>query len=199
MLCMVQPERWQTGDEASFEAMVRQHERLVFGTAYLMTGSKEEAEDVLQEVFASLWQARDKFDPSRAKLSTWLHRVTVNRCVDKYRKKRLAPLSLERAALESRSPGCEELPEDALDTKQRREKLIGAIDALDSKHRAVVVLRYFSEQPYSEIAEVLGIPLGTVKSRINQAVRLIRERLDVGDRREGVAGCTTAGTEIAKP
>ena len=153
IIYMADLEKWQTGDEAAFEVMVRQHERLVFGAAYLMTGSKEEAEDVLQEVFASLWQARGKFDPGRAKLGTWLYRVTVNRCVDKHRKKRPAPLSLETAALESRSPGREELPEGAVEMKLRREELVGAIGTLDSKHRAVVVLRYFNERSYGEIAK----------------------------------------------
>ncbi len=90
---------WQSGDTAAFEALFRQYERLVFKNAYLITGAKEEAEDVLQEVFVSVWRSRQTYDPAKGKLTTWLHRITVNKCLERRRKKNLAPVPLERLDL----------------------------------------------------------------------------------------------------
>ena len=76
-------ENWQHGDVNAFETLYRQYEKLVFRTAYLITGSKEAAEDALQEVFASVWKSRHTYDPNKGKLTTWLHRITVNQCSKK--------------------------------------------------------------------------------------------------------------------
>ena len=69
---------WQTDDISAFEAFFKQYQQLVFRTAYLMNGNKEEAEDILQDVFVTVWKSRHSFDPARGKLTTWLHRITVN-------------------------------------------------------------------------------------------------------------------------
>jgi len=172
-------EKWQSGDMVAFEALFRQHERLVFRTAYLITGDKEEAEDVLQEVFVSVWKSRHTFNPTRGKLTTWLHRITVNQCARKRRKKQLAFLSLEERRLDLPDTKRRELPEEVCVTKWEYERLMKALNSLGSKHRPVLVLRYFNDLSYDEIAQVLGIPLGTVKSRINQALRSLREQLAI--------------------
>jgi len=88
-------EKWQTGDMEAFEALFRQYEKLVFRTAYLITGSKEAAEDTLQEVFASVWTSRHTYDPNKGKLTTWLHRITVNQCSRGKARKVPAAVSLE--------------------------------------------------------------------------------------------------------
>ena len=79
-------EQWQCGDMAAFEALFWQNEKQVFRTAYLMSGSKQEAEDILQEVFLSVWRFRETFDPAKARLTTWLNRITVNECLNNHRK-----------------------------------------------------------------------------------------------------------------
>jgi len=71
-------EKWQSGDLAAFEGLFRQYQKLVFRTAYLITGSKEAAEDALQEVFVLVWRSRHTYDPNKGKLTTWLHRITGN-------------------------------------------------------------------------------------------------------------------------
>ena len=147
-----------------------------------MTGSKEEAEDILQEVFVSVWKSRHTFDPMKAKITTWLHRITVNRCAGKHRKKRLAFSSLEQRRFDVPDMNHQELPEEVLVSKWEYERLIKALDSLDRKHRPVLVLRYFNDLPYHEIAQIMGIPLGTVKSRINKALRTLREQLSVQQR-----------------
>jgi len=78
-------EKWQCGDMAAFEALYLQYESLVLKNAYLITGSKDDAEDVLQEVFLAVWRFRQTFDPAKAKFTTWLKRITVNKCSRKRR------------------------------------------------------------------------------------------------------------------
>ena len=172
-------ENWQSGDISAFEAIFQHYGGLVFKTAYLMTSSREEAEDILQEVFVSVWKSRHTFNPMKGKFTTWLHRITVNES-SKHRKKQPVLLSLD----EDRADGfhlqgteSSELPDQALVSKWKHERLVKVINSLDSKHRPVLVLRYFNELSYDEIARVLDIPLGTVKSRINQALKSLREQL----------------------
>ncbi|MDZ4230748.1 MAG: sigma-70 family RNA polymerase sigma factor, partial [Dehalococcoidales bacterium] len=160
----------------AFEALFRQYQQLVFKTAYLITGTREEAEDVLQEVFVSVWRSRHTFDPDKGKLTTWLHRITVNKCLERQRKKKLTSVSLERFDL----PEAEASAGVPVD-RAEQERLTAAMDVMDSKHRTVLVLRYFNELSYDEIAHTLGIPPGTVKSRINQALKLLRGQFDLQD------------------
>ena len=175
-------EKWQAGDISAFEALFQQYQRLVFKTAYLMSGNKEEAEDILQEVFISVWKSRHSFDPVKGKLTTWVHRITANQCVDRHRKKQSAFLSLEKAeedGLHLPERGSSESAEDSLISKWEYERLVNAMNSLDIKHRPVLVLRYFDDLSYSEIAQVLDISLGTVKSRINHALKFLREQLSI--------------------
>jgi RNA polymerase sigma-70 factor, ECF subfamily len=166
-----QMEKWQTGDIVAFESLFRQNERQVFRTAYLIVGSKEEAEDVLQEVFLSAWRSRETYDPAKAKLITWLHRITVNQCMNN-RRKDTANTDLEGLDFPESS---NRQPEKILVTKYEYEMLQNALAEMDKKHRAVIVLRYFNDLPYAEIAEILDIPLGTVKSRLNQALGCLKQ------------------------
>ena len=168
-------ENWQTGNLSAFEAMYRQYERLVFRNAYLITGTKEEAEDVLQEVFLSVWKSRHTFDPGKSKLTTWLHRITVNECFRKKHKQDPEQCSLDD--IDIASP--QDNQEDSFITKEEYGELMKAMNDLDHKHRAVLVLRYFNELSYDEIAQAMEIPLGTVKSRIFQALSTLRSRLQV--------------------
>ncbi|MDY6892213.1 MAG: sigma-70 family RNA polymerase sigma factor [Chloroflexota bacterium] len=173
-------EKWQSGDIDAFEALFQQYQGLVFRTAYLMTGDREEAEDVLQEVWLTVWRARHTFDPTKGKLTTWLHRITVNRCVCRQRKKKPSSLSLEKATENGFDlPGIQSelLTEDIVMSRLEYETMLRAINHLNGRHRPVLVLRYFNDLSYDEIAQVLDIPLGTVKSRINQAMNKLREQL----------------------
>ena len=164
-------EKWQTGDMAAFEAFFREYEKAVFRNAYLITGSREDADDVLQDVFTSVWKSRHTFDPAKGKVSTWLRRITVNECLRKRRKDRPAmirvdPEDIERTGQAPGNAGAEDF-----------EALREAMNTLDARQRAVLVLRYFNDLSYEEIAQSLGVPLGTVKSRINHAFRNLRDRL----------------------
>jgi len=162
-----------------FETVFRQYKDMVFKTAYLMLGNTLEAEDVLQEVFVKIHKSWDSFDPHKGKMYTWIHRITINQCISEHRRKRESSLSLER--LEDQgfelSKDCSDLPEERLMKQEESERMWQTMGALDEKRRAVLVLRYYDDLSYDEIARVLNIPLGTVKSRLNTAIRNFRKEL----------------------
>jgi RNA polymerase sigma factor (sigma-70 family) len=174
-------EKWQQGDVSAFETLYRQYEKLVYRTAYLITGDKEVANDALQEVFISVWKSRHTYDPNKGKLTTWLHRITVNECSRGRTRKASTTVSLEERGIDLPEMKHQSQPDEILVSKMEYEQLLKAMDALDTKHRSVLVLRYFNDLSYQEIAEALEIPLGTVKSRLNQSLRYLREQMKPGE------------------
>lgn len=172
-------ETLRAGDVSAFEAIFQDYRKMVFKTAYLMTGRKEEAEDILQEVFVSVWRSRSTFNPRKGKLSTWIYRITVNQCLSRRRRKKPTLLSLEDKGIDMPDSKLEGQPEEVLVTRLEYENLLKAMNALDGRHRSVLVLRYFNDLSYDEIAQVIGIPLGTVKSRINQALKSLRAQMSI--------------------
>lgn len=174
-------ERWQSGDVNAFEALFRQYQKLVFRTAYLITGDGETAKDVMQEVFVSVWKSRHTFNPEKGKFTTWLHRITVNKCSRKRRKKQPPFLSLEAAEGKGFEPGSDDIPRELMISREEYAGLMKALAALDTKHRSVVVLRYFNEFSCEEIAQIADIPLGTVKSRLHYALKSLRQELSAGE------------------
>lgn len=176
------PNGWQAGDKEAFEWLYQQHHGLVLKTAYLITANREEAEDVLQEVFVSVWKSRDTFDPSKSKFTTWLHRITINQCAKTHRRKQPAIQSLDKVQEQGSfmtETNSAQLPDQIAIQNSDYEDLMNTLSLLDYKHRSVMVLRYFNDQSYDEIAQTLEVPLGTVKSRINQALKSIRNQMVV--------------------
>jgi RNA polymerase sigma-70 factor (ECF subfamily) len=173
-------EKWQSGDIGAFEALFQQHQKLVLRIAYLITGDAETAKDVMQEVFVSVWKSRQTFNPEKGKFTTWLHRITVNMCSRK-RGWKSAFLSLEQAEHKGLELPSDDIPSEAVITKEEYANLMKALAALDTKHRSVVVLRYFNELSCEEIAQVADIPLGTVKSRLHYALKSLRQELSTGE------------------
>ncbi len=122
------------------------------------------------------------FYSQKGSLSAWLYRITVNRCISEHRNKHLPILSLENLQKEGFDPADvdSQCPADLVIRQEESERIKQAMKALDRKHRAVLVLRYFDDLSYQEIAQALGIPLGTVKSRLNTAIRTLHEELAEG-------------------
>jgi len=160
------------GDQRAFEQLFNDYKNLVYKTAYLMLNNPQETEDILQVVFLQVYRSLDAYDPAKGAFTTWLHRITINQCLNWKRKQRFNLLSL--------SPGLEGKvsesfsPEDHLGDK---EELQQAIRKLSNKLRAVIILRYYWEMSYAEVAETLEIPLGTVKSRLAQALEKLGKEL----------------------
>ena len=172
-------DKWQAGDMNAFEAIFKQHKWLVFKNAALMTGSREEAEDILQDVFMTVWKSPQAFNPDKGKFVTWLHRITVNRCISNHRRKEPALLPLDEATPDLPGVNSQDLPEEALISKLEYERLIKTLNRLDSKHRPVLVLRYFNDLSYRDIADALDIPVGTVKSRLYNALCTLRGQMSL--------------------
>lgn len=163
----------QDDDRATFAELFEQYKNLVYKTAYIMLGEAEEAEEALQEVFVLVYRSLDAYDPKKGALTTWLHRITVNYCLGQRRKYRPERRQIDVAELADSSayhePGFGALAE--------REAMVQAIRQLGEKLQVAVILRYYWELPYAEIAQILEIPLGTVKSRLDLAIRSLRQIL----------------------
>lgn len=162
--------RSQAGDDEAFAALFHKHKNLVFKTAYLMLGSASEAEDLLQDVFIEVYRSLRNYQPSKANFTTWLYRITVNDCLNHKRGRRWILLPLDEATATHAGSHTEKLDMD--------DEVWRAISRLSPKLRAVVILRYYSELSYAEVTQVLNLPLGTVKSRLNQALQMLRSDLE---------------------
>ena len=161
--------RAQTGDREAFAALFEQYKNLVYKTAYLILGEAGEAEDALQEIFLLVHKSLSSFDPHKGAFTTWLHRITLNFCLNHRRKRHHS--SLEDI---SSTPAIE-FPSKRL---AEEDSLWQATRSLSDKQQAVVILRYYWELPYAEIASILEVPLGTVKSRLDLALKTLRKILE---------------------
>jgi len=160
--------RIRAGDKQALAELFHQYGRLVYRTAYFILADAQEAEDVMQEVFLQVYRRPAAFDGSKGALTTWLYWLTVNRRLSLRRKKELPTVELselEPLVVESSA-------EAGLD-----EDMWRALQRLSEKLRAVLVLRYYLDLPYSEIARLLGVPVGTVKSRLSAALAALAKEL----------------------
>ena len=166
-------DRCRNGDETAFGALFEQYKNLVYRTAYLMLDDAVEAEEVLQDVFEKLLHSLSTYQPEMSAFTTWLHRVTINHCLNRRRRRALFEWLQERVRFEQPA-GWEPSPVD--DTGDK-ECVHLALRRLSDPLRAVVILRYYHGLSYSEIAYALKITDGTVKSRLNLAHKRLREVL----------------------
>ncbi len=172
--------RWQAGDTKAFEVLVTRHERRVYRLLLRMLGSAEEAEDAAQEAFLSLHRHGRRFR-REARFSTFVYRVAVNAALNRRRSQgraraRHRELSQRQAAGEH-LPSVPRDPESAASGAQVQAKVQEALLRLPPDLRMVIVLYDIEGQSYRDIADVLGVPEGTVKSRIHRARNALRELL----------------------
>jgi RNA polymerase sigma-70 factor (ECF subfamily) len=154
----------QQGSASDLEALFRTHWPRAFRAAYLVTHDAGAAEDIAQESFLAAIRALDRFDRRRP-FGPWLHRIVVNRAIDWTRARKLraeVELTESAAASEQSEPGGETL---------------AALARLAPEHRAVIVMRYLLEFTPGEIAEALGLPRGTVNSRLRRGLDALEEEL----------------------
>ena len=188
-------DRCLAGEDSAWEALLRDYTRKIYNLCYRFTGRVEEAEDVTQEVFIKVFQTLKSYDAAQGSFSTWLNRVARNHLVDHYRRTRKDRVT---SSLEDELPAAEEKPSPHMEpttqveSRERRETLQLALDRLSPDLREAVILRDLHDLDYEEIALVLKVPQGTVKSRIN------RGRLELGrvlKRMEEMRGPAKAGSE----
>ena len=172
--------RWQQGEEEAFEALIRRHQLRVFRLLWRMLGSREEAEDVAQEAFLSLHRHGHRFR-GEARFSTFVYRVAANAALNRRRtlgRSRARERQLaERQAAGTDLPAAPRDPEDAVAGSEVQGAVQRALLELPQDLRVATVLYDIEGVPYGEIARVLGIPEGTVKSRIHRARRALRDLL----------------------
>ena len=169
--------RFQRGQPRAFEALYDRYKDYVYRVAFFITRNREEAEDAVQEAFLDLLKALPNYDVAGpARFETWLYRVTVNRTRMRLRRKRLPSEEWDdvEAHLERLPSASSKRPEAVLLDRERAGSLWRAVDRLSEEHRVVVLLRYRQGLAYKEIAEVLGLRPGTVKSRLYNAHRKLR-------------------------
>ena len=166
------------GDSAAFEQLVRLYENKVYHLALRMCASPEDANDVAQEAFLAAWKGLPSFR-GESGFSTWLYRLTSNAAIEHLRrnKKQKGDLSLddEELSLDAVDPGPR--PQDAAEKSELKEAVAAGLRQLSDDHRQVLVLREIQELSYEEIAGMLGLDLGTVKSRISRARNALRKIL----------------------
>jgi len=184
--------RWLSGDDEAFARLVRGHEQAVFRLLYRMLGSREEAEDASQEAFLSLHRHGRRFR-REARFSTFLYRVAANAALNRRRslgraRRRTRELALSQAT-GADLPAAPRDPEDAAQGGEVQLQVQQALQELPEDLRVAVVLYDIEGQSYRDIAEILEIPEGTVKSRIHRARQGLRELL------QPVVGTPSAGEE----
>jgi RNA polymerase sigma-70 factor (ECF subfamily) len=159
----------QRGSADALERLFRAHWPRAYRAALLVVGDAAAAEDIAQESFLAAVRSLDRFDRRRP-FGPWLHRIVVNRAIDFSRARRLRrEIDLESVA----EPAASER-----ELESRAEEIADALSSLGPEHRAVIVLRYLLEYTPGEIAELLGLPRGTVNSRLRRGLDRLEEGLD---------------------
>ncbi len=164
-------ERCLAGEETAWEDLVKVHTRRVYAICYRFTGSDHEAQDLTQDVFLRVFRSLKSFRAGEGSFGVWLSRLTRNLLIDHYRRSKLARAS---ASIEEQLPMLEEKTavmgrtEGLLAGREASEALQAALQRLSPDLRETVILRDLEELEYREIAQVLNVPEGTVKSRLNR-------------------------------
>ena len=163
----------QMGDELAIGALIRRYQNYVYRLCYLVMRTEQDAEDMTQETFVRAFQALPRFEIREGiSFEAWLYRIAVNRCRSRMRRKWYQTLPWPSPAPRITADLTTQ-PEQLVMQDERRKEILAAINTLGEKHRLVVILRYYAGFSNEEIAQTLGIPSGTVRSRLHTA----RQRL----------------------
>ncbi|HEM62003.1 MAG TPA: sigma-70 family RNA polymerase sigma factor [Chloroflexi bacterium] len=164
-------EQAQQGDRGAFGELVRRHRQGTINVVYRMCGDAHLAEEAAQEAFIRAWTHLPRYKP-QSPFRNWLYRIATNVAVDALRSEK-ETVDLESVYLTDAREG----PPEIAETQERGERVREAVLGLPPASRAVIVLREYEGLSYREIADTLGIPMGTVMSRLNYARGLLRESL----------------------
>lgn len=195
--------RAQRGDADAFEQLLLEHQKNVYNLCYRMAGNPDDAMDLSQETFLRAWRCLDQYQFASA-FSTWLYRLCSNICIDFLRRRRrqqTVPLTFEDADGEGQTyavPDPAPLPEEQVELKLTRETLAAAMAQLLPEHRAVLQLRVVNEMSYEQIADVLDIQIGTVKSRLSRARNQLKKILERGNLSRRASSESMEGEVAAK-
>ena len=173
----------QQGDQAAFGALEEKYQAMAYSQALRMVGNPDDAADATQDAFLNAWRALPGFQ-GQSSFSTWLYRLTSNACIDLLRRSKRRPtLSITVADEDEEGPQETDIPDERwspereLERKETRQTVRSGLSALSPEHREVLALREFEGLSYQEIAQLLELEEGTVKSRIARARLALREFL----------------------
>ena len=168
-------------DPDAFEVFYDRHGGVAYSLAYRIVGEKAAAEDVTQEAFISIWRSGARYDRARGSVRSWTLSIVRNRAIDMLRSRagKAPKLTFDDEAVLEQRPAEELTEEEAMQHETARE-LRGAVGALPSEQAKVIELAYFGGFSQSEIAAMLGVPLGTVKGRMRLGMEKIRGELAEG-------------------
>ena len=168
------------GDQQAFAELVERHQRAVYNLTYRMLGEAGEAEDAAQEAFLRAYQHIDRYDPERS-FKTWLLSITSNYCIDRIRKRRLTWLSLDEPLAPHPALNSQDgKPEEAMLSGERDDAVHMMLNQLAPDYRAAVILRYWYDMSYQEIADMLETTESAIKSRLFRARQMLAEEARAG-------------------
>ncbi|MCK4892808.1 MAG: sigma-70 family RNA polymerase sigma factor [Calditrichia bacterium] len=171
-----------SGDEKAYESLLNKYRNLVFSIMLKMARNKQEAEDLTQEAFMKAFSSLATFNDEFA-FSTWLMKIASNNCIDFLRKRKLRtysihePVQYKDEKIEIDIPDRDPTPEKTLIQSERSRMIEETIQALPERYRYVIILRHKEEKSYEEIAEIMNLPLGTVKAQIFRAREILNKNL----------------------
>jgi RNA polymerase sigma-70 factor (ECF subfamily) len=175
----------QAGDTDAFEVLIKHHDKMVFNLLYRMLGDYEDASEVAQEVFLSAFRSIRRFR-AESSFSTWLYRIAVNQAKNRLKaasdlKRRTIPLEIADPDRDGRPisgifyPGLD--PAQEAEEQEIHDRVHRELNRLDKDDRVLILLRDLQDVPYEEMTKILGVPLGTVKSRLHRARQALKTRL----------------------
>lgn len=171
------------GDISAFRRIMESHQEKIFYLTYDMTGNRQDAEDLSQEVFLKAYHALKKFRGD-AKLSSWLYRIAVNTCIDKKRKKKEMPAYISENQNDDGSDffqysdnSTASDPEYQTESGLMQKNIQKALHKLSPRERSVFVLRHYNDLQFNEISNILNLSIGTVKSLIFRAIKKLQNEL----------------------
>ena len=163
-------------NKTAFEFIVRRYEEKVFGLCFRIINSREEAEDIAQEVFIKLWEQPDDWQPA-AKFSTWLYKVTTNRCLNRLRFLKFKSFLPFTSEFDEFYVSDENSPESDLISIEKSKLFQQAFLKLPGRQKAALHLRYWENLPVGEVAEALGVTVKSAESLIYRGKKALGERL----------------------
>lgn len=165
------------GERQALDTLYQRYAQPLFGYLLTLTADRGLAEEILQDTFVAAWRAAERFE-GRASVKTWLFSIARRQAHNSLRRRNLA--LTDDTALEQ-TPSDEPEPETALLQNADRQALTGAIEQLRPVHREVLLLAFVHDLSYAEMADLLDVPLGTIRSRLSNARRLLRETLETAE------------------
>lgn len=180
--------RCQQGDLEAFDRLMELHQSRIYNLAFRMTGSREDAYDITQDTFLRAYNALPRFR-GESSFSTWIYRIGCNICLDEIKRRSRQKVRVISSTVQTEAGGEEydlidrtgdssSDPQEIYEQRERQRLIQKTIATLPEHHRSVVVLCDLQGEPYEEIAQILGISIGTVKSRLNRARLTLKSRLE---------------------